>query len=60
MSTTSSRPTPHHTTDQVEVRIYSHSHLFYWWPVWVTGFVLSIWTYLDGHRLAILPPGTIP
>jgi hypothetical protein len=41
-----------------EVRIYSHSHLFYWWPVWVCGFIMAIWTYFDGHRLAILPPNT--
>ncbi len=58
MSTTSSPLPAHSMTDQREVRIYSHSHLFYWWPVWVTGFVLAVLTYLDGHRLAILPPNT--
>jgi hypothetical protein len=58
MSTTSSPPPTPSITDQREVRIYAHSHLFYWWPVWVTAFVLALWTYIDGHRMAILPPNT--
>ncbi|HEY1380082.1 MAG TPA: hypothetical protein VGF55_24980 [Gemmataceae bacterium] len=58
MSTTSSPPPAHTGTDQREVRIFSHSTLFYWWPVWVCGYVIAILTYFDGHRLAILPPNT--
>jgi hypothetical protein len=38
-----------------EIRIYGHSNLFYWWPVWVTGFVLAFLTYLDGHVMAVVP-----
>ena len=38
-----------------EIRIYSHSGLFYWWPVWFFGFLFSIWTWAEGTRLAILP-----
>ncbi len=58
MSTTHS-PAPYSSTiDSREVRIYSHSNLFYWWPVWVCGFIMAIWTAWDGHRLAIVPPGT--
>jgi hypothetical protein len=45
-------------SDQREVRIYAHSTLFYWWPVWAIGFILAIWTLVDNHRLAILPPAT--
>jgi uncharacterized membrane protein YkgB len=41
-----------------EIRLYQHSQLFYWWPVWVCGFIMAIWTYVDGHRLAIVPNGT--
>lgn len=41
-----------------EIRIVSHSNLFYWWPVWAIGFLLAGLTYLDGHRLAIVPEGT--
>jgi hypothetical protein len=32
--------------------------LFYWWPVWVLGFLLAGLTWLDGHRLAIVPART--
>ncbi|MFO0810992.1 MAG: hypothetical protein U0746_20375 [Gemmataceae bacterium] len=41
-----------------EVRVYQHSQLFYWWPVWVCGYIMAIWTALEGDRLAIVPPGT--
>jgi hypothetical protein len=32
--------------------------LFYWWPVWAVGFLMAVLTWLDGHRLAIVPTGT--
>jgi hypothetical protein len=32
--------------------------LFYWWPVWAVGFLMAVLTWLDGHRLAIVPAGT--
>ncbi len=41
-----------------EVRIVSHSMLFYWWPVWAAGLLMAGLTFLDGHRLAIVPPDT--
>jgi hypothetical protein len=41
-----------------EVKIVSHSNLFYWWPVWAAGFLLALLTSLDGHRLGIVPSGT--
>jgi hypothetical protein len=41
-----------------EVHIVAHSMLFYWWPVWAVGLLLAGLTWLDGHRLAIVPPGT--
>jgi hypothetical protein len=45
-------------SDQREVRIYAHSTLFYWWPVWVIGLILAMWTLIDNHRLAIVPHDT--
>jgi hypothetical protein len=45
--------------DTREVRVYSHSSLFYWWPVWAVGFLMALLTLLDGHRLAVVPAGTI-
>jgi hypothetical protein len=41
-----------------EVYIVAHSMLFYWWPVWVAGLLMAGLTWLDGHRLAVVPAGT--
>jgi hypothetical protein len=41
-----------------EIRIVSHSNLFYWWPLWVVGFILGTLTYLQGTYLAVVPQGT--
>lgn len=41
-----------------ELWIVSHSNLFYWWPVWVVGYILALLTWFDGHRMAIVPAGT--
>src|SRR5438045_2978026 len=41
-----------------EIRVYSHSTLFYWWPVWAAGFIMGLVTLVDGHRVAIVPSGT--
>jgi len=38
-----------------EVKLISHSNLFYWWPVWALSFFMAIWTYFENHRLAIVP-----
>jgi hypothetical protein len=51
-------PAPVTPPRQEEVRIYSHSSLFYWWPVWAVGFIMFFLTYIDGHRLAIVPAET--
>jgi hypothetical protein len=42
----------------LEIRVYGHSNLFYWWPVWAVGFILALLTYLDGHVMAVVPAGT--
>ncbi len=41
-----------------EIRVYGHSNLFYWWPVWAAGFILAFLTYMDGTVMAVLPAGT--
>jgi hypothetical protein len=40
-----------------EIRIYSHSTILYWWPVWVAGFIMAMITYSEGSRAAIVPHG---
>ena len=50
------------TTSEVppkEIVIISHSTLFYWWPVWLVGFLMAAFTYLSGHVMAIVPSGTV-
>jgi hypothetical protein len=42
-----------------ELRIYSHSPLFYWWPVWLFGFLFSLITLIDNNRMAIVPDDSL-
>jgi hypothetical protein len=42
-----------------KVVVISHSPLFYWWPVWVVGFLMALLTYLRGYQVAFVPPGTV-
>ncbi|VTR99401.1 Uncharacterized protein OS=Singulisphaera acidiphila (strain ATCC BAA-1392 / DSM 18658 / VKM B-2454 / MOB10) GN=Sinac_0896 PE=4 SV=1 [Gemmata massiliana] len=42
-----------------EIRVYGHSNLFYWWPVWAVAFLMAGLTFLDGHVMAIVPRGTM-
>ncbi len=53
----SSAPKPQ---DDVEIKIVSHSNLFYWWPVWAIGYLLGILTLIDGNVMAIVPHDTLP
>jgi hypothetical protein len=47
-------PPPEPPKEKVEeLRIYSHSTFFYWWPVWVTGYVMALITRLDGQHLEL-------
>jgi hypothetical protein len=43
---------------QNEIRIVSHSALFYWWPVWAIGYIMALITLAGGHVMAIVPKGT--
>lgn len=38
-----------------ELIVYGHSSLFYWWPVWLTGFIVGFWTMAHDSRVAIVP-----
>jgi hypothetical protein len=42
-----------------EIRVYSHSPLFYWWPVWLFGFLFALITVIDGDRMAIVPADSL-
>src|SRR5262245_3129540 len=57
-----STPAPTHPAprrpDERTIRIVSHTGLFYWWPVWAYGFLLAMWTWVESHHMAIVPPNT--
>lgn len=36
-----------------KIRIYSHSALLYWWPVWVVGYIMAAITYYQGELVKI-------
>lgn len=71
MSTTSTTPTtpshptpaasagpalpPGSTRPQREIKLVSHSTIFYWWPIWLFGFIFGFITLGENHRLAVLP-----
>jgi lysylphosphatidylglycerol synthetase-like protein (DUF2156 family) len=44
---------------QRDLKLYAHSSLLYWWPVWAVGFVMALWTWLDDSRMAVVPPQTV-
>ena len=47
--------TPGRSAAPPEVRIISHSNVFYWWPAWVAGFAMAAISYLHGRDVAFVP-----
>jgi hypothetical protein len=41
-----------------EIRIVSHSSLFYWWPVWAVGFLMALLSAFSGHVMVTVPAHT--
>jgi hypothetical protein len=56
---TSAPATTDTTPPKSEIRIVSHSNLFYWWPVWAVGFLMAILTWFDGHLMTTVPKHTL-
>lgn len=40
------------------IKVYGHSNILYWWPVWAMCFLLAGWTYASGGQMAVLPAGS--
>src|SRR5215207_1097399 len=47
------------TGSRREIIVYRHSNLFYWWPVWLLGFVFAALTYLGDYHMAVVPDQTV-
>jgi hypothetical protein len=43
-----------------EIRIISHSMMFYWWPVWAVGLLMGLLTWMDGYKMAVVPNASLP
>jgi hypothetical protein len=48
-------PTSTRSPDEIEIRIISHSNLFYWWPVWAIGLILGLLSWIFGETMVIVP-----
>ena len=44
-----------HTLRAPDIRIISHSNIFYWWPAWVAGFVVAMLSYIQGRDVTVAP-----
>ena len=40
---------------QVDIKLVSHSNIFFWWPAWVTGFAVALISYMQGRDVAVAP-----
>lgn len=58
MSTAVTAPPPGVDVPDEQIRVFGHTNLVYWWPVWLLGFVFAGLTYFDGHMMAVVPEGT--
>lgn len=47
-------PVPPPSQVPAEIKVVSHSMLFYWWPVWFFGAIFALLTYIDNNRLVIV------
>ncbi len=45
----------HQPHGQTSIRIYSHSSILFWWPVWVVGYVMAGLTYMYGKEQNLEP-----
>ena len=40
---------------QVDIKLVSHSNIFFWWPAWTAGFVVALMSYIQGRDVAVSP-----
>jgi len=54
MSTASASPSTLPSKPR-DITVYSHSMLYYWWPVWFVGYIFAALTLWDHHLLMVVP-----
>ena len=46
----------HHAHDGPhEITVISHSNFFYWWPVWLVGYIMAAVTYAANNQVQVSP-----
>jgi hypothetical protein len=43
-----------------QLKLISHSRLFYWWPAWVAGYIIALITWVSGQQAQIPIEGQDP
>jgi hypothetical protein len=46
---------PHSARTLPDIKLISHSNIFYWWPAWVAGFAMALISYVQGRDVSIVP-----
>ncbi|MBO0696974.1 MAG: hypothetical protein J2P46_01140 [Zavarzinella sp.] len=57
MSTATALPSASRRAPPREMRVYSHTGLLFWWPVWAAGFLMALWTLLENRHMALVSEG---
>ena len=52
-------PPPRTRESPSTITIISHSNLYYWWPVWACGFVLTVVTWAEDYVMAVVPHSAV-
>lgn len=40
---------------QVDIKLVSHSNIFFWWPAWAAGYAIALMSYIQGRDVAVSP-----
>jgi hypothetical protein len=52
-------PQPSREAPPREMRVYTHTGLLFWWPVWAVGFLMALWTLVENRHMALVSEGAI-
>jgi hypothetical protein len=59
MTTATAPPQPARQAPPREMRVYTHTGLLFWWPVWAVGFLMALWTLVENRHMALVAEGAV-
>jgi hypothetical protein len=59
MSAAAASPETARSAPPREMRVYTHTGLLYWWPVWAVGLAMALWTLIENRHMALVAAGTV-